>query len=129
MVKSHTSELDIKGPIIESALEVHKALGGPGLTTEIYCEALTWELSSRGYDVENELAVPVSYKGIQLGALLRPNLLVNKNVLVNVKASSVLDPLCQKETLTCLRLLNLSHGLVINFGVTSIQDGISTLSA
>ncbi len=110
--------------IVESAIEVHRSLGGPGLLESIYEEALAWELSQRGISVERQKEIPVTYKGIQLGQGYRLDLVVANLVLVECKAASEYNNIFEAQLLTYLRLSNLKLGLVINFGERLVKNGI-----
>lgn len=80
------TENEISKVIVDSAIEVHRTLGGPGLLESVYEEALVEELKSRGLIVERQLPVPIVYKGKTLGAPLRLDLKVNGLVLIDNKA-------------------------------------------
>jgi GxxExxY protein len=99
-------------------------LGGPGLLESVYEEALCWELAQRGLKVERQLAVPISYKGRDLATPLRLDVLVEKRVIVEVKATSAYNSIFEAQALTYLRLLSLKLALVINFGEKLARDGI-----
>jgi len=81
-------ENDISRIILDAAIEVHRTLGGPGLLESVYEEALTWELHSRGLNLEPQKPVPVVYKGHTLSNPLRLDLLVEDKVIVECKATS-----------------------------------------
>jgi GxxExxY protein len=115
---------DISGAIVESAIEVHRELGGPGLLESVYEEALTAELSERGFQVERQKIVPVVYKGRRLSSHLRLDILVEKAVIVECKAVSINNPVFEAQALTYLRLLDLKLALVINFGKRRVVDGV-----
>ena len=117
-------ENEISREIIGRAIEVHRTLGGPGLLESVYEEALVWELTDAGLSVQRQLSVPISYKGRELGAPLRIDLLVNDRVLVECKSTSQYSRVFEAQTLTYLRLLELRLGLVINFGETYVKDGV-----
>lgn len=110
--------------IIGAAIEVHKVLGGPGLLESVYEEALAWEINNRGYDVERQLSVPISYKENILASPLRIDMLVEKCVIVENKATANYNDIFEAQTLTYLRLMNLRLGLVINFGEQFVKNGI-----
>jgi len=110
------NENAISRVIVESAVDVHRTLGGPGLLESVYEEALAWELSSRGLVVERQLEVPITYKGICLSAPLRLDLLVNRLVIIEVKAVAQYNKIFEAQALTYLRLMGLKLALVINFG-------------
>jgi GxxExxY protein len=115
---------DISGEILDAAIEVHRELGGPGLLESIYEEALAAELSQRGLTVERQKTVPVVYKGRRLATDFRIDLLVERLVIVECKATSVTNPVFGAQVLTYLRLLDLQLGLVVNFEKKRVADGI-----
>jgi len=117
-------ENEIGKHIVECAVEVHRTLGGPGLLESVYEEALCWELQQRGLQVERQLDVPIRYKGQTLATPLRLDLLVEKRVVVEVKATAAYNTVFESQALTYLRLLNLKLALVINFGEKLVKDGI-----
>lgn len=118
------NENEISKMIVESAIEVHRTLGGPGLLEGVYEEALAFELDLRGLTIERQLPVPIVYKGRQLGVPLRPDLKVHSLVLVDPKATTVYHTIFEAQMLTYLRLSGLKLGLVINFGERYVKDGI-----
>jgi GxxExxY protein len=117
-------ENEISKHIVGCALEVHRTLGGPGLLESVYEEALCWELEQRGLKVERQVIVPILYKGRELATPLRLDVLVEKAVIIEVKATSAYNSLFEAQALTYLRLLNLKLALVINFGEKLVRDGI-----
>ncbi|MDY0385300.1 MAG: GxxExxY protein [Geobacter sp.] len=118
------NENEISHAIIESAIEAHKTLGGPGLLESVYEEALVWELEHRGFKLERQLTVPISYKGNKLSSILRLDLLVNDAVIVEIKSVAAFNPIFEAQLLTYLRLLNKRLGLVLNFGCHTLKEGI-----
>lgn len=109
--------------ILDAAIEVHRVLGGPGLLEAVYEEALACELEDRGCEIERQKLVPVLYKGRQLGAPLRVDLLVNSLIVVECKAVENYHSIYEIQTRTYLRQLNLRLGIVINFGATFVTEG------
>jgi GxxExxY protein len=118
------TENEISKVIVEGAIEVHRELGGPGLLESVYEEALAEELARRGLNVERQLAVPIVYKGKQLGTPLRLDLRVNGLVLIDNKAVTDWNRIFEAQMLTYLRLTKLKLGLVINFGEQYVKNGI-----
>lgn len=118
------NENELSKYIIDSAIEVHKILGGPGLLESVYEEALAWELAQRGLSVERQLAVPLRYKGALLASPLRLDLLVERKIVVEVKATANYNQVFESQLLTYLRLMNLQLGLLINFGERLVKDGV-----
>jgi GxxExxY protein len=109
--------------IVDAAMAVHRALG-PGLL-ESACEiCLAHELDRRGHAVASQLALPVVYESIKLDAGYRIDLLVDDTVIVEVKAVDALSPLHQAQLLTYLRLSGRRLGLLINFNVVLLKQGI-----
>jgi len=117
-------ENEISKIIVDTAIEVHRTLGGPGLLESVYQEAEAWELLKRGLEVEREKVVPIIYKGHPLGEPLRLDLLVNQKVIVEGKATVNYNAIFETQVLTYLRLMGLKLGLVINFGEKLVKNGI-----
>ena len=117
-------ENELSKIIVDSAIEVHRTLGGPGLLESVYEEALAWELCSRGLNIERQKEVLISYKGNLLASPLRLDLLVEKLVILEVKAVVLYNRIFEAQALTYLRLLNLKLALVINFGDAKVGNGI-----
>ena len=109
--------------VIGAAIEVHRLIG-PGLLESIYEVALCKELFSRGLTVERQVRVPVNYKGESLSCNVRLDLLVERRVIVEVKTIEKLIPIHRAQLLTYLRLQNLWLGLLINFNVEVLRDGV-----
>jgi GxxExxY protein len=118
------TENEISRHVVECAIEVHRTLGGPGLLEDVYEEALAWELRQRGLLVERQSSVPLTYKGQPLATPLRMDMLVEKKVVVENKATTAYNPIFETQALTYLRLLNLKLALVINFGEKVVKNGI-----
>ena len=117
----HVNELTYE--IIGSAIEVHKSLG-PGLLESTYRECLCRELSLRGIKFRRECGVPLHYKGIRLDCGYRIDLLVADLVVVEIKAIEALAPVHDAQLLTYLRVGGWKVGLLINFNVAALKDGI-----
>ncbi len=118
------NENEISRVIVDSAIEVHRTLGGPGLLESVYEEAFAWELGHRGLGVRRQVPVPVVYKGQTLATPLKLDLLVNQLVIVECKATTDYNAIFEVQLLTYLRLTNLKLGLIINFGERLVKDGI-----
>jgi len=113
--------------IIKAAIDVHKELG-PGLLETVYRKCLAKVLRDSGYDVKEELYLPLKFRGeiIEENAY-RIDLLVSSSVLVEVKSVEEMKPLFSKQTGTYLKLLDLQLGLLINFNVSLLKDGIKRI--
>ena len=118
------TENEISKVVVDSAIEVHRTLGGPGLIESVYEEAFAWELASRGLFIERQKEVAVSYKGNLLSSPLRLDLLVERSVIIEVKAVVLYNKIFESQALTYLRLMNLKLALVINFGESRVANGI-----
>jgi GxxExxY protein len=116
-------ENEISKMILNSAIEVHRTLGGPGLLESVYEEALAWELTQSGLVVGRQLEIPIHYKDQILATPLRLDLLVQDLVIVECKATSKYIDVFEAQVLTYLRLTKLKLGLVINFGERFVKDG------
>ena len=109
-----------------SIFEVYNTLG-PGLLESVYEEALVFELRQRGLEVTRQLEVPVHYKGNELKTPLRLDLLVENQVIIELKSVEEMKPLFAKQLLTYLRLLEKRVGLLVNFSSTNIREGITRI--
>jgi GxxExxY protein len=116
-------ENEISEKIIGAAIEVHRILG-PGLLESVYEEALCYELSLRGIKFVKQQKVPIPYKGTKLGTDLRLDLLIEDKVIVDLKAKETLSAIDKPQLLTYLRLSNKHLGLVINFHVAVLHEGV-----
>ena len=109
--------------IIGAAIEVHKDLG-PGLLESVYEVCLCSELAERGIAFQRQVSLPVAYKGRKLDAGLRIDLLVEDRVVVELKSVEALLPLHEAQLLTYLKLTGKKVGLILNFNVSRMTDGI-----
>jgi len=109
--------------IIGAAIEVHRALG-PGLLESAYEACLAFELAQRGLQVEQQKPLPVLYREVKLDCGYRLDLLVEEAVIVEVKAVDRLMPIHQAQLLSYLKLSGCKVGLLINFNVKVLKDGI-----
>jgi GxxExxY protein len=113
----------ISHAVIGAAIEVHRALG-PGLLESAYEACLRHELAIRGVPFEHQRTLPVHYKGLRLECGFRIDLLVADAVVVEVKAVEAVLPVHEAQLLTYLRLGGWKLGLLINFNVPVLKDGI-----
>ena len=113
----------ITGQVVDAAIRVHSALG-PGLLENVYEVCLAYELRDRGFEVVQQLALPVSYRGMPIEVGYRIDLLVDNVVVVEVKAVSKLSPIHQAQLLSYLKLSGYTVGLLLNFHVTCLANGI-----
>lgn len=116
-------ENEISGIIIDCAYKIHKTLG-PGLLESVYAAALTYELRKRGLRVITEQAIPVIYEEVKLEVGFRADLIVENKIVVEIKSVEAIAPIHSKILLTYLRLTDKKLGLLINFNVNLIKEGI-----
>ena len=112
--------------IISAAIDVHKCLG-PGLLESAYEECLSFELKHRGFAVDRQKQLPVIYRSIRLDCGYKLDLLVENEVIVEIKALNRLAPVHAAQLLTYLKLSQRRVGLLINFNVKLLRDGINRL--
>lgn len=120
-------EIDqITGSIVDAAMKVHTALG-PGLLESVYEKCLKHELTKRGFKVESQLWVPVLYDGIEIEGGYKIDLLVEAKVIVELRVVEQLLDIHKAQLLSYLKLANKPVGLLINFNVVHLRDGIRRL--
>ena len=116
----------IAAAVVDGAFKVHTALG-PGLLESVYETCLAHELSKRGLRFQTQVSFPIVYDGIPLDAGLRIDLLVEDKLVVELKAVEAMLPLYEAQLLTYLKLTNRRLGLLINFNVPKIKDGLKRI--
>lgn len=121
MTKKEVTQLSYE--IIGLAIKVHRNLG-PGLLESIYEECLKLELITNGFDVKQQLIVPVIYEGIEMKTKLKVDLLVNDCIVVEIKAQEETLPVHEAQLLTYMKLLQKPQGLLINFFTTNITKSM-----
>lgn len=114
---------ELSRKVIGCAIEVHRELG-PGLLESTYRQCLACELSHAGVAFQMEMPLPVRYKEMLLDCGYRIDLLVNRELIVEIKSHEMLLPIHQAQILTYMRLARIPIGLLINFNVTKLQNGI-----
>jgi GxxExxY protein len=119
-------ENDISAAILKGAFRVHTALG-PGLMEAVYEAALTHELRKAGLRVETQVPLPVIYDGVRLEVGYRLDMLIEEKVIVELKSVEVLNPIHAKQLTNYLKLSHLKLGLLLNFNIGSLRDGIVRL--
>jgi GxxExxY protein len=111
---------------VNAAIKVHKTLG-PGLLESVYETCLAHELRKRGLAVETQVPIPIVYDGIRLEGGLKLDLLVQKQLIVEIKAVEEMNRIFKAQVLTYLKLANLRLALLINFNVHLLRDGIERI--
>jgi GxxExxY protein len=123
----HTDINQLTGEVINAAIEVHRTLG-PGLLESIYEECLCHELKFREIPFEKQKDLPIEYKGIKLDCNYRLDVLVDRQLILEIKACEALLPIHEAQLLTYLKLSGLKIGLLINFNVPMLKDGIKRIA-
>jgi GxxExxY protein len=118
------TENEIAKEIVDAAYKIHTSLG-PGLLESVYEAVLAYELERRGLRVARQQAISVVYETVHLEEGFRADLIVENQVIVELKSVETVHPVHKKQLLTYLRLANKRLGLLINFGSFLIKDGIS----
>jgi len=117
---------EITSQIIKSAIKVHRRLG-PGVLESAYEACLAFELQELGLKIERQKAVPLFYNSVKLDCGFRADIVVEGKVVVELKCKDALHPVDEAQLLSHLRLLNLPVGLLINFHVVLLKDGIKRM--
>lgn len=111
------------GQVVNAAMKVHSKLG-PGLLESAYETCLFLELKSRGLSVESQVLLPLTYEGTLVDLGYRIDILVERSIILELKAVQKVDPLHQAQLLSYLKLSGLRLGLLINFNTVSLKNGI-----
>jgi len=120
------TENAIAKEIVDAAFRIHTTLG-PGLLESVYNAVLAYELARRGLSVVRERPIPVIYGDVRIETGFRADLIVEEKVIVEIKSVETLAPVHRKQLLTYLRLADKRLGLLINFHVALIRDGITRI--
>ncbi|HMM80169.1 MAG TPA: GxxExxY protein [Pyrinomonadaceae bacterium] len=112
--------------VIGAAIEVHREIG-PGLLESAYEECLAFELSLRGLRFERQKPLPVRYKGVNLDCGYKLDLLVENELILEIKAVSSLLPIHEAQVLSYLRMMDLRVGLLLNFHATVLKNGLKRI--
>lgn len=126
MSQGGTDRDNLTDQVIGAAIEVHRVLG-PGLLESAYEECLCWELQQRGLRVRRQVPLPVAYKSIRLDMGYRIDMIVNDELVLEVKTVESLLPVHQAQLLTYLRLSGLRKGLLLNFHTAVLRQGIKRM--
>jgi len=120
-------EQELTGKILKCAYDVHSALG-PGLLERVYEECLFYEMIESNLLVTRQEEMPIEYKGIEIEAGYRIDLLVENRIILELKAVAELQPIHTAQLFTYLKLSGCKIGYLINFNVKSLRDGIKRYS-
>lgn len=127
MVESNVNIEEVANKVIGCAIKVHKALG-PGLLESAYKECLYYELIKAGLFVEKEKPMPLIYEEVKLEIGYRIDLLVEKKLVIEVKSKEALNDVDLAQTLTYLKIGDFRLGLLINFNVTLLKNGLKRVA-
>ena len=116
----------LSGTILDSSIEVHKILG-PGLLESVYEICLCKEFDLRGVRYKRQVTLPIEYKGEELDADFRIDILVEDEVIIELKSVEILHPVFEAQLLTYLKLADKRLGLLINFNVPRLIDGFKRM--
>jgi len=114
---------DLTQRIIALAIEVHRHTGR-GLLESVYEQCLCYELHQAGLAVERQVAIPVTYKGSQIGEGFRADIVVERQVILEIKAVAAILPAHEAQLQTYLRMSGIKIGLILNFNVSRLIDGL-----
>jgi GxxExxY protein len=120
------TENDIAKEVVDSSFRIHTTLG-PGLLESVYVSVLEYELGRRGLRTALQQAIPVVYEEVKLDIGFRADMIVGEKVIVEIKSIETILPVHKKQLLTYLRLADKRLGLLINFRVALIKDGITRI--
>lgn len=117
---------ELSGSVINAAIEVHRGLG-PGLLESTYQQCMVYELKCRGYLVESEVVLPVQYKQLNFFATYRMDIVVERNLVIELKAIEIVMPVHKAQLLSYLKMSGYKLGLLMNFNVPRLVDGIKRI--
>lgn len=117
---------EVSGAIVDSAIRIHRALG-PGLLESVYHLVLMHELVERGFRVRSKVPIPLKYESLEIDKAFEADLIVEEQVIVEIKSVETLLLVHSKQLLTYLKLTNLHLGLLLNFNSAYLKDGIIRL--
>jgi len=125
-VRSQLRVNEITGAVVNAAMKVHSVLG-PGLLESAYQACLAHELRTRGLNVATQVGLPVVYEGQKLEVGYRIDLVVESRVVIEVKSVEAIHPIHEAQLLSYMRLSGMGVGLLINFNVLHLRDGIKRM--
>jgi len=113
----------ITGMIVDACVKIHMAIG-PGCFERVYEELLNYEMIKRGLSVERQLLMPISYENLKINDAYKLDLLVEGQVIIEVKSIDHILPVHFSQVMTYLKLIELKNGMLLNFKVALMKDGI-----
>lgn len=120
------NENEIGTIIIDSAIQIHKALG-PGLLESVYETVLSHKLIAKGLNVGKQVSIPIEFEGVKFDEGFRADIIVNDKVIIELKSIEKINNIHKKQLLTYLKLSNLKLGYLINFNEELLKNGITRI--
>lgn len=114
---------DLRHEILGAAMEVYRELG-PGLLESVYESCMCYELSVRRIPFQRQLEVPVFYKGIRMESELKLDIIADQRIILEIKCVQEIHPVFEAQLLTYLKLMNIRVGILLNFNVPVMKDGV-----
>ena len=114
---------EITALVVDSCIKIHTAIG-PGCYERVYEELLYYELNKRSLYLQRQITMPISYETLQINDAYKLDLLVENKIVVEIKSVEHILPVHFKQVNTYLKLMNLKHGMLLNFKVDLMKDGI-----
>ena len=124
--KNAMNENELSKVVVDSCFKIHKILG-PGLFESVYEEVLFYELEKRNLKCKRQVKIPVVYQNIKMDAGFKADILVEDKVIIEIKSVDNIIPLHKKQVLTYLKLSGIKLGLLVNFNVELIKNGITRI--
>ncbi len=119
-------ENQLSNRVIGLAIEIHRNLG-PGLLESAYEQCFCHELKMHGIRFENQVEIPLVYKGLNLDCVYRADLIVEKKLVLEIKAVASIEPIHEAQLITYLKLTYLKLGLILNFNERYLKDGVKRI--
>jgi GxxExxY protein len=113
----------LTGLIVDTCIKIHSAIG-PGCYERVYEELLYFELTKRNLYLDRQLTMPILYKSLQINDAYKLDLLVEKKIIIEIKSVEYIIPVHFKQLNTYLKLMKLKHGMLLNFKVNLMKEGI-----
>ena len=123
----HFKENEISGMLIDIFIKIHSQLG-PGLLESVYEEVICYELKKRQLHFKRQQAIGVMYDEVKMDIGFRADIIVENKVIIEIKSVETIAPVHYKQILTYLRLCNIKLGLLVNFNVSLVKDGIKRIA-
>lgn len=121
------TENELAKIVVELCLKIHKTLG-PGLLESVYEEVLVYDLKKLGLNALRQVTIAIEYDGIKMDLGFRADILLEDKIIIELKSIDVIHPVHKKQLLTYLKLSKKKLGLLVNFNVELIKDGISRIA-